>query len=89
MGVQNELELPPAQEPGAAPNTDARIPPNLDAALDALAKDDDLIEALGRELIEAFTILKRAEWERYLASGADPATTDVTPWELSYYLPFH
>jgi len=89
LGVENELELPPPQEPGAAPNTDVRIPPNLDAALDALAKDDDLVEALGRELVEAFTILKRAEWERYLASGADPATTDVTPWELAYYRPFH
>jgi glutamine synthetase len=89
LGVQNEVELPPAQEPGAPPNTDVRIPPNLDAALDALAKDDELVDAVGRELVEAFTILKRAEWERYLASGADPATTDVTPWELSYYLPFH
>jgi glutamine synthetase len=89
LGVQNEVELPPGQEPGAPPNTDARIPPNLDAALDALAKDDELIDALGRELVEAFTILKRAEWERYLASGADPATTDVTPWEIGYYLPFH
>jgi glutamine synthetase len=89
LGVQNEVELPPAQEPGAPPNTDVRIPPNLDAALDALGKDDELVDAVGRELVEAFTILKRAEWERYLASGADPATTDVTPWELSYYLPFH
>jgi len=89
LGVQNEVELPPAQEPGASPNTDVRIPPNLDAALDALAKDDELVDAIGRELVEAFTILKRAEWERYLASGADPATTDVTPWELGYYLPFH
>jgi len=89
LGVQNEAELPPAQEPGAPPNTDVRIPPNLDAALDALAKDDELVDAIGRELVEAFTILKRAEWERYLASGADPATTDVTPWELGYYLPFH
>jgi len=89
LGVQNEAELPPAQEPGAPPNTDVRILPNLDAALDALAKDDELVDAIGRELVEAFTILKRAEWERYLASGADPATTDVTPWELGYYLPFH
>jgi len=89
LGVQNEVELPPPQEPGAPPNTDVRIPPNLDAALDALAKDDELVDAVGRELVEAFTILKRAEWERYLASGADPATTDVTPWEIGYYLPFH
>jgi glutamine synthetase len=89
LGVQNEVELPPPQEPGAPPNTEVRIPPNLDAALDALAKDDELVDAVGRELVEAFTILKRAEWERYLASGADPATTDVTPWEIGYYLPFH
>ena len=45
LGVQNEVELPPAQEPGAPPNTDVRIPPNLDAALDALAKDDELVDA--------------------------------------------
>ena len=46
-------------------------------------------DALGREMVEAFTILKRAEWERYLASGADPDTTEVTAWEIDYYLPFH
>jgi glutamine synthetase len=54
-----------------------------------LGGDKDLVNALGPDLVEAFTILKRAEWERYLASGADPATTDVTLWELRYYLPFH
>ena len=74
---------------GEEPNTEVRIPPNLNAALDALAADKELVGAVGAELVDAFTILKRAEWERYLASGADPATTDVTPWELEYYLPFH
>jgi hypothetical protein len=47
------------------------------------------VDAIGREMVEAFTILKRAEWQRYLASGANVAMTDVTPWELDYYLPFH
>jgi glutamine synthetase len=89
LGVEHELTLPPPQPPGEEPNTDVRIPANLDAALDALAADKELVEAVGTELVEAFTILKRAEWERYLASGADPSTTDVTEWELAYYLPFH
>jgi glutamine synthetase len=89
LGVEQKLPLPPPQPAGEAPNTDVRIPPNLNAALDALAADKELVDALGSELVEAFTILKRAEWERYLASGADPDTTDVTPWELRYYLPFH
>jgi glutamine synthetase len=74
---------------GEDPATDVCIPANLDLALDALLADDELVEAIGREVVDAFVMLKRAEWERYLASGADPATTDVTPWELSYYLPFH
>ena len=57
--------------------------------MNALAGDDELVDALGREMVEAFTILKRAEWERYLASGADPDSTEVTPWEIDYYMPFH
>jgi glutamine synthetase len=89
LGVEHELQIPPAQAPGEAPNTESRIPPNLDAALNALAADKEIVEAVGPDLVEAFTILKRAEWERYLASGADPSTTDVTDWELEYYVPFH
>ena len=89
LGVENDLPLPDPQPLGEAPNTVVRVPPNLAAALDALGEDKELVEAVGPELVEAFTILKRAEWERYLASGADPSTTDVTEWELAYYLPFH
>ena len=89
LGVEHDLPLPPPQPAGETPNTGVRIPPNLDAALDLLAADKELVEAMGPELVEAFTILKRAEWERYLASGALASTTDVTEWELGYYLPFH
>jgi glutamine synthetase len=89
LGVEHEMELPPPQPPGEEPNTTVKIPPNLSVALDKLSEDKELVEALGPELVEAFTILKRAEWERYVASGADPDTTNVTDWELRYYLPFH
>jgi glutamine synthetase len=89
LGVEEDLDLPPPQRAGEPPNTEVRIPPNLDAALDALAADKELVEAIGPEAVEAFTILKRAEWERYLASGADPSSTEISDWELAYYLPFH
>jgi len=44
--------------------------------------DDDQLALLqfGDQLVEAFLVVKRAEWERYQAS-----TTD---WELNEYLPF-
>jgi len=89
LGVEHDLELPPPQEPGEPPNTEVHIPENLYAALNALSADKELVGAVGPELVEAFSTLKHAEWERYVASGADPATTDITRWELEYYLPFH
>jgi glutamine synthetase len=89
LGVEHGTELPPPQPVAADPNTDVRIPANLSEALDELEADTELVDAIGREVVEAFVILKRAEWERYLASGADADTTGVTEWELAYYLPFH
>jgi glutamine synthetase len=89
LGVEHGTELPPPQPVAAEPNTDVHIPANLSEALDELEADAELVDAIGREAVEAFVILKRAEWERYLASGADAGTTDVTDWELAYYLPFH
>ena len=65
------------------------IPANLSAALDALNGDERLVAAMGPELVEAFTILKRGEWDRYMGASNDTDTTEVTDWELRYYLPFH
>ncbi|MDP9326676.1 MAG: glutamine synthetase [Actinomycetota bacterium] len=87
-GVERELPLPAPQPVGEEPNTEVRIPPNLDAALFAMQADTYLCEALGSDLVTAFTMLKRAEWERYVAVVDDPDTTEVTRWELEYYLPF-
>ncbi len=89
LGVEHEMELPEPQGKGTAPNTDVRIPPTLSAALDALNADTELVASLGSDLVEAFTILKRAEWDRYRSAVEDPNTLDVTDWELRYYLPYH
>jgi len=89
LGVENELEPPPPQEPGAEPNTEVRTPPTLEKALDAFEADKELCEALGPELSTAFAMLKRAEWSRYLkAHPSSPETTDPVDWELRYYMPF-
>ncbi|MEP6759427.1 MAG: glutamine synthetase [Actinomycetota bacterium] len=88
FGLEDELPLPEAQRPGAPVNSDVRVPRDLDVALAALNADTQLVDALGPQLVEAFTILKGAEWERYRAATQDTSTTDVTDWELRYYLPF-
>jgi glutamine synthetase len=89
FGVEHEMQPPEAQPVGEAPNTERRVPPTLEAGLEALEADEELCAALGPWLIETFTKLKRAEWQRYEAAVEDPSTTEVTPWELEYYLPFY
>jgi hypothetical protein len=42
---------------------------------------------MGDWLVESFVALKKAEWDRYVASG-ETSDTAVTSWELEYYLPF-
>lgn len=60
--------------------TDIVCPPSLEAALDELENDTDLVEALSPAFVEGYVTVKRAEWDRYKAW-----TTD---WELNEYLPF-
>jgi glutamine synthetase len=88
FGVEHQMQPPPAQVAGEPANTERRVPATLDAALAALEADAELCAALGPWLIETFTKLKRAEWERYQKAVDDTGTTDVTPWEVEYYLPF-
>ena len=90
FGVEDEMELKPPQPVGEDPDTDVRIPDSLAQALDVMNADERLAEAIGPELVEAFTILKRGEWERYEAAvDDDPSANDVSAWELAYYLPYH
>ena len=87
-GVERELAPPPPQPVGEEPNTEICIPANLRLSLAAMEADTFVCEALGSELVTAFSALKQAEWERYVAAVDDPDTTDVTDWEQTYYLPF-
>lgn len=88
FGVDHEMHPPSAQVAGEAPNTERRVPPTLEAGLQALEADGELCAELGPWLVDTFTKLKRAEWERYAKVVDDTSTTDVTPWEIEYYLPF-
>jgi glutamine synthetase len=83
LGVTNDLTLQPAETQDCLESTDATVhcPESLHAALRALEADEELVEAVGRELVEHFVVIKRAEWERFAAA--------VTDWELNEYLPFH
>jgi glutamine synthetase len=89
LGVEHELAPPPPQPTGAEPNTTVHTPPTLEAALQAFESDTELCEALGPDIVTAFTMLKQAEWKRYVEAVEDPATAEVTDWELDYYLPFY
>jgi len=54
------------------------LPPNLEAALDCLAKDAVIKEALGDHIYENFMRAKRQEWADFIAW--------VHPWEQDRYL---
>jgi glutamine synthetase len=82
LGVVNSLVLG-AHETGNGLNTiDATIgaPNNLSDALDALVADQELVDAVGAELVAQFVTVKRTEWQRF-----SEFTTD---WELREYQPF-
>ena len=83
LGYEKGYELPPFETLDCLENasTDVVCPPSLEAALDALEADTDLIEAFGPGYVDGFVTVKRAEWDRYKVW-----TTD---WELSEYMPFH
>ncbi|GAA4352152.1 glutamine synthetase family protein [Angustibacter luteus] len=76
LGVQHELELPPARL-GLAPGSAITAPQNLDEALDELEKDDELTALLGPDLVRTFVGLKRWEWTRWSEA--------VTDWEIQAY----
>ena len=88
FGVEHQMQAPDPQPIGEPPNTERKVPPSLEASLAALDADDELAQAMGAWLIETFTKLKRAEWERYANAVEDTNTLDVTAWETEYYLPF-
>lgn len=85
-GILNDLPCPDHAVGMAYDNESAPIlPETFSQALDALDADDALRTQLSQELINVFMMLKRDEVSRYEASVEDPATRDVTPWEITEY----
>jgi glutamine synthetase len=78
-GIERSLDPGPVQtgDADAAPVTERHVPHTLAEALDALEADETLVRALGPVLVETFTKLKRAEWDRWRDA--------VTDWELREY----
>lgn len=82
-GVGQGLECPPAETKDCITDVDAdvTVPADLGAALDALERDKEFVEAFSPAYVEGFLAVKRAEWERFCAH-----TTD---WELAEYLEYY
>jgi len=85
-GIRRELVAPPAAG-GYSYGDDAHpvLPMTLGDALDALRADTALLDILGGELVDVFEVMKRDEIVRYTAAVDDPATRDVTEWEVREY----
>jgi glutamine synthetase len=82
LGFVNELNLGPVETGNGLDTIDATVgvPSSLEAALDALEADQELVNAVGSQIVAQHLAVKRAEWDRFTS-----ATTD---WEMREYLPF-
>ena len=54
------------------------IPMNLKEALDALAADPIVLEAMPGRLYELYDLMKRDDWQRFLK--------EVTNWDIGRYM---
>ncbi len=78
-GLERGLDLPEPVEVDPATLDESerqargidRLPTSQEEALDALARDDVLIEALGPVLAESYLAVRRSEWAAYSLQGAD------------------
>jgi glutamine synthetase len=57
------------------------LPGSLAEALDELAKDNLVQDALGQHVYEQFVEAKSQEWDQF--------RLQVTPWEVERYLPIY
>jgi len=85
-GVERRLPLPPPVEESLYGFDDVELerrnvgllPDNLKDAVEAVRRDDVVLDALGEHLAERFLEAKDLEWREY--------RMQVTPWELDKYL---
>jgi glutamine synthetase len=79
LGIVDKLELePPALPPAEEDELRPKLPTTLEESLSLLEADDRVTELLGEEFVEAYTVMRRYELQRF----AD----HVTDWELQEYL---
>ena len=71
-------------------NTDRRVADDLAGAMEALAADKELVEAIGPDLVANQIGIKAEEWRAY--TEAEPRWAEmggeITDWEQATYLPF-
>lgn len=79
LGVMDRLELePPAHAPAEEDESKPKLPTTLEESLQLLEADAKITEMLGSEFVEAYTVMRRYELQRF----AD----HVTDWERQEYL---
>ena len=75
----DELELePPAQPPAEEDGSKEKLPTTVEESLALLEADERIVELLGSEFVQAYTVMRRYELQRF----AD----HVTDWETEEYL---
>ncbi|MEP6479636.1 MAG: glutamine synthetase family protein [Rhodoglobus sp.] len=86
-GITRELAVPADAEGWAYENEAAEVlPMSLTEALDALSANERIRTIMGNRFVDVFTMMKRDEIERYEAEVDDPATREITRWELDEYI---
>lgn len=91
LGVTAKAE-PPAAYTGDGfddGGTDVTVASSLSEALDHLEADAELVEAVGAELVANLVGVKRAEVEKFEASGESLDGPELTAFEKAFYLPYH
>jgi glutamine synthetase len=79
LGVSSELELePPARPPAEEDPSKEQLPTTVEESLALLEADEPIVELLGSEFVQAYTVMRRHELQRFSDS--------VTDWELNEYL---
>lgn len=75
-GINNKTA--PGCEYGTGDENCACLPEDLKEAIEELGKDKVIIDALGKEFVDVYTKVKRAEWRDFVSN--------ITQWEIDCYL---
>jgi len=76
LGIKEKIEPKPAIE-GNAYSFPSTLPRDLHAALEALANCLELVSWMGKEFVQVYAAVKRAEWRKYVST--------ITEWEREKY----